>query len=165
MNITIEPLTPDTLAIAEELRNEVFGKTKKSEKDTLRASLDPSSHQKIYDENQINTMRYWVAKFDTAVIAIVGLYTQIDDPKDTCWLGWFCVDSKFRTWGAGKKLLDFVIHQAKSTNYKILQLYTHDSQEYHAAIRLYKREGFQEFVPSYKVAKNDVYFKKIISAA
>lgn len=101
-----------------QLRDSVFKNLKKAEKLNLIASLDPKSYQDVYLENEIKTMRYWVAK-DKKTLNVIGLtsiYTEIDDNFDECWIGWFCIDKSYRGLGFGKKLLEFSEEQARIFN-------------------------------------------------
>jgi ribosomal protein S18 acetylase RimI-like enzyme/G:T/U-mismatch repair DNA glycosylase len=145
MNITIEKLTENSLAQAENLRDKIFGKTTKTEALTLKASLNPKEYKNVYEDNYIKDMEYWIAKSNNEVIGIIGLYTENNEDNKTCWLGWFAVEPKFRGFKIGKKLLDFAVNKAKERGYEYLKLYTYDSDEFKIAQELYKKEGFEEF--------------------
>jgi hypoxanthine-DNA glycosylase len=156
MNVTIEKLTKNSLAQAENLRDKVFGKTTKTEALTLRASLNPKEYKNVYEDSYIKDMEYWIAKSNNEAIGIVGLYTHKYEKDNSCWLGWFAVEPKFRGNKIGKKLLDFAVNKAKERGYEYLKLYTYDSNEFKIAKELYKKEKFKQFDSKNK----ELYFIK-----
>jgi GNAT superfamily N-acetyltransferase len=160
MHISIEKLNENTLQEAENLKDKVFERSESSEAFTLRASLNPKKYQKIYKDNFIDWMEYYVAKINNKVVGIIGLYTENDEDNKTCWLGWFAVEPKFRGFKIGKKLLNFAIDEAKEREFETLKVYTYELKNYLTAIDLYKKEGF-EIIESDKKTKLIVLEKKI----
>jgi len=148
----IEPISKETLKYAILLRNKIFPDLQECEKGTLEASLIQNGK---YKECDITYLKYFVMLDEKKVIGLTGIYIEENDNIDECWLGWFCIDEKYRGKGLGQKLLDFSISKAKELNKKILKLYTYDSKEFQAAIILYKKNNFIQ----YKKHKKELYFK------
>jgi len=157
----IEKLSINTLNEAETLRNKIFLQIDKKEQKTLQASIDKEALSYVLKDNDIKDMQYWVAKDkeNSQIIAMTGLYTELEDDEDSCWLGWFCLDKRYRGKGFGKELLNFSIEQAKSLSKRYLHLYTYDSKEYQVAINMYKSYGFKEYFIKDTRYKRDMYFK------
>jgi len=88
-------------------------------------------------------IKYWVVVENHKVIGISGLYTMPKD-SDSSWLGWTCVDKKFRGKKIGSKLLNFVIKKARKNNKKFLKLYTSTNKNERIAGMMYKKKGFIE---------------------
>jgi len=107
-------------------------------------------------------MEYWVAKDKSTlqIIGLTGIYTEIDDDEGDCWLGWFCVDKKYRDKKFGKILFAFSIEQAKIQEKKYLHIYTYNSKRYQKAIKLYQKSGFIEYNVKDTKYKKDLYFKR-----
>jgi len=158
----IEPLSPSVINNVELLLNKIFDDSKDEEKAIVMASLNPILHKDIFSHNNIKTAEYWVLKDKKTdkTIGLTGLYQELNDFENICWLGWFCVDESYRRKGLGKKLLDFSIQQAKNLKKKYLHLYTFNSKKYHPAIQMYKNYGFNEY--TYSRDTQDLYLKKDI---
>ncbi|RLA84627.1 MAG: hypothetical protein DRG78_00990 [Epsilonproteobacteria bacterium] len=156
-NITITSLTKHTLESATSLRDKTFSHLKKHEKETLKASLDKSNYKKCFKQNELVDIEYFVMIDNDleVVIGLTGIYTEITDTKDMCWLGWFCIDEGYRGQGLSKKLLDFSIEKARELNKSCLHLYTYDSKDYIPAIKLYEQYDFVV----YDTDKKDIYYK------
>lgn len=160
----IKKLSIDTLNEAEILRDKIFSQIDTKERRTLEASIDKEALSCVLEENEIVDVQYWVAidKKSSQIIAITGLYTELEDDEDSCWLGWFCLDKRYRGKGFGKELLNFSIEQAKSISKRYLHIYTYDSQEYKVAINMYKHYNFIEYNVEETKYKRDLYFKKLL---
>ena len=160
----MEPLSKTTLDEATNLRDRVFTYIDDIEKLTFIASLNRAEYQQIYRENEIETMQYWVArdKTELKVIGFTGIYTEPKDNEDSCWLGWFCIDPKYRGIGFGKELLEFSIDRAKELSKKYLHLYTYDSKEYQPAINLYKQYGFEIYKSGREESNREIYMKRYL---
>ena len=156
----IKPLTTDTLNNAIILRDKVFSDLKNYEKETLQASLDRSNYQGCWKKNELTSIQYFIMLDTTKdkVMGLTGIYSEVGDSDDMCWLGWFCIDKEYRGQGLSKKLLDFSIERAKQLNKKYLHLYTYDSREYIPAMKLYEKYHFT----IYNKVKKDIYYKKEI---
>ena len=155
----LEELSFATLEQATYLRDRIFKDLDQAEKDTLVASLDEDNYKNCYKKNDLASLKYWVIidkELDT-VIGLSGLYLENNVP-DTCSLGWFCIDDKYRGRGLGNALLQFSIVQAKLLSKQFLTLYTYNSKQYHSAINLYKKYGFVEDQVTKKKYKNDLHF-------
>jgi GNAT superfamily N-acetyltransferase len=157
--IKIAPLTDNTLKDATSLRDSIFDDIDPLDIKTLKASLNPKKYKKWFKDIELIKLNYWLAIDKTNnVMGMVGLYNEIEDNKDMCWLGWFCVDPKHREQGVGKKLLEFSIARAKQENKKYLHLYTQDLPEYRSAIKMYKEYGFKFYEPEEKDDNDNIYF-------
>ncbi len=153
----IKSLTADTLNNAIILRDKVFSDLKNYEKETLQASLDKSTYEECWKKNELTSIQYFIMLDTTKdkVMGLTGIYNEEEDSDDMCWLGWFCIDIKYRGQGLSKKLLDFSIDMAKQLNKKYLHLYTYDSREYIPAMKLYERYDFT----IYDRDEKDIYYK------
>ena len=155
MKHTIVRLTTKHLSKALLLRDQIFPGLNKAEYATLEASVRDLGN--IKTKLGVDELHYWVAiDSDDTVHGIIGLYSEIDDPKERIWLGWYGVDETVRGSGLGGKLLDFAIHESRCRGYEELKLYTTTADEYTAARRLYERKGFIDVTPS-KKAKTRYY--------
>ena len=163
LDFIIEPLSYETLKEAENLRDNVFNDIEENEKLVLKASLNPEQNQDIYLSNELKNTTYWVAldKETSKVIGLSGLYQEIEDDKDSCWLGWFCIDKKCRGKKYGKALFDFSIKKAQES-YKTMHIYSYDIKKYQQAINMYKSYGFELYEVKDTKYKRDIYLKKDI---
>ena len=159
---SIEELSSQTIDAALTLVEHVFKNIKDEEKMTLVASLQPQKYKHIFEENEVKSMQYWVAKDKTSqkVIGLTGLYTEIEDSPNDCWLGWLCVDPKHRKKGYGKKLLEFSEMMAMASKKKNLLIYTYATKAYHNAIKLYEQQGYVLFDMVGNKYKRNRFFKK-----
>lgn len=158
----IEGLHAYYLPHARVLRDQIFKDITQEEKPSLDASLDIVSYREWYKKSGIDKLDYWVLidRASEKVIGLTGLYTEIDDDENTCWLGWFCVDPTYRKSGLGRALLDFSIVKAKNMKKQQLKLYTYDAKEYNDAIAMYEQYGFKVFKPIGRVLqKKDIFMK------
>lgn len=137
----IEPLSEETLEDAKKLANSVFPLQTRDENSDfwLTFSLERNRSTGKYGAH---LPQYWVYLREGKVIGVIGLYELIRGRKDVVWLGWFCVDPKFRGRGVGSELLEHVIAAAKSMSKKFLRLYTSDDPIEAAAQKLYEKRGF-----------------------
>ena len=158
----VEPLSYLTLQEATLLRDTIFKDIDEDEKKLLKASLSPLANKKILKLNEIKTANYWVArdKISAKVIGITGIYTEVEDDDEDCWLGWFCIDDRYREKGFGKKLLEFSIQQAQKMEKKYLHVYTYNIKKYKKAINIYKEHDFVGYNVVNTKYKLDLYFKK-----
>ena len=138
----IKPLSFDRLEESNTLRNRVFKYLSLEEKQTLNASLDPQNHSSILAKLALMSLEYWVAIYENKVVGLIGLYEETSDHEDSIWLGWYCVDEKYRGLTIGKKLINFAIEEAKKKNKYFLKLYTTLHDEYAVARDLYEKLGF-----------------------
>ena len=163
MPIIIEPLSEESLSRGVSIQYKYLEPINKYEKITLQASLDKKTHIKVYKKCFIDTMDYWVAKdrITLKIIGLIGIYTEPSDDKKDCWLGWFGLEEEYRSFGYGKELLKFAMQKAQKMGKEYLHLYTYESDEYKAAINLYRQFDFKEYSPKIKKPK-DIYMKKYI---
>ena len=47
------------------------------------------------------------------IIGLTGLYNRKEYPEDEVWLGWFCIDPKYRGQGRGRMLLEWTLQRAR----------------------------------------------------
>ena len=92
----------------------------------LPASLDPKTKENrgVYDSTGCKEVKYFITIDEKTgkVIGIVGYYTNNFDYKEADWLAWFVVDPNYRRKGIGKKLLEFIIKNARKRGKKFLRL-------------------------------------------
>lgn len=138
----IKPLSFDRLEESNTLRNRVFKYLSLEEKQTLNASLDSQNYSSILAKLALMSLEYWVAIYENKVVGLIGLYEETSDHEDSIWLGWYCVDEKYRGLTIGKKLISFAIEEAKKKNKYFLKLYTTLHDEYAVARDLYEKLGF-----------------------
>lgn len=167
----IEPLSIQNLDDAISLHDSIFTDTNDIEKHIIIASFYKNmfgnlykEYEDIYKENEIETAQYWVAidPIKLQVIGLTGLYSEINDTAEECWLGWFCIDKKYRGCGFGKELLQFSEEQAKTINKNIMKIYTYNTKKYARAIEMYKKFGYEKYHVKDTKYKRDLYFKKVI---
>ena len=140
--MTIEPLSFYRLEEANTLRNSVFKYLSVAEKKTLDASVDAQHSSIVFKQLALQSLEYWVAIYENKVVGLVGLYEESTDHEDSIWLGWYCVEEKYRGLAIGKALIDFAIQTAKKRKKRFLKLYTTSHDEYAIARILYERLGF-----------------------
>jgi len=162
----IEPLSYFTLTEAENLRDSIFKDIDRDEKQLLKASLFPKGNKDIFQSNDIKTAYYWVVRenISAKIIGLTGIYTEVEDDNEDCWLGWFCIDDRYREKGFGKKLLAFSIEMVQKMDKKVLHIYTYDIKKHSRAIEMYKKYGFVEYQVKDTKYKKDLYFKKEIQS-
>ena len=158
----IEPLSKKNIDEAMHLQYSIFPNMSETEKLSLAASLSKEKYEDIYMVNNIKSMQYWVAKDpDTLrIIGLTGIYSETKDSEDECWLGWFCIDEKYRERRYGKELLQFSEEQAKALKKKTMHIYTYKTKKFQKAIELYKKFGYKQYLVKDTKYKRDLYFKK-----
>lgn len=146
----IEPLSKSTLKEATILVTNIFG-CKPDDFDSPQkwfpASLSPNTirSKEIYKSYDTIYLRYYVGIDENSgkVIGTTGIYTVKEDEKDSAWIAWFCVDTKFRGKGYGAQLLDYTINLAKKMNKKFIKLYTSYNLDIKKAMEMYEKRGFR----------------------
>lgn len=141
----IVPLTEKTLNRTVKLVTKIFPPEYEEEPGTeeLPASLNPEAHRQFLDKTQMTFLQYWTAVDGRRVAGSVGLYCYKDDEHEADWLGWYCVDERYRQNGLGTKLLLFAINKAKERGKDYLRLYTTDDEDELDAHRLFEKYGFK----------------------
>ncbi len=159
--MVIKKLRETLLKEATKLRDSVFTHLDKCERETLHASLYADNDTAWNLKNGIEKLTYWIAtdELKKRVAGLVGLYTEYGDNDDMVWLGWFCVDPKYRGQKIGSMLLEFAIDRAREQGKKYLLLYTTGETEYASARALYGKRGFVK----YKVEGEILYYKLCIN--
>jgi GNAT superfamily N-acetyltransferase len=154
--IRIEALSKKTLNGACKLTLDVFHPNVIDEDyppRELKISLDLEKNKKACIEFEITYLKYWVALNNrNKVVGIIGLYTLTYDEGEAYWLGWYCVDPKFRRKNIGKLLLNFAIDKAKKEGKKWLRLYTSNAPNEKMANKIYDKLGFKP-IKSKKINK------------
>ena len=146
----IKPLSSKTLKQASALTLKLFEPSPKDEDYPPRwfsASIDPKKHSSLFKKFQITKLKYYVAidKKNKNVIGTTGFYTSKQDQNEAYWLGWWCVDEKYRNKGVGTELLEFIISKAKKAKKKFLRTYTSTDPYEEEAQKLYEKHGFKIF--------------------
>lgn len=149
--IKIIPLNLENLKKACILVDNVFAYDELLPSNELRASLDEkiffdfknsSNHKSI---KFLKSLEYYVA-IDTDnnnIIWTTGIYTlETDINKNIAWLGWFCVDEKYRGKWIWKMLIDFTINKAIEDWYISMKLYTSNHPSEQIAQELYEKKWF-----------------------
>ena len=155
MDIRIEKLTYNTLAKTIAAAEEVFPHVLFSLADDFESSLNDEKLKKFNEEfcsadnlyfpHEFLWQEYWIALTETDEVAgFVGLHMIEEDKNDSLWVSCFGVREKFRRFGLGGRLIDFVIQEARKKEAKNLRLYTttHDLEK--AAQVFYEKKGFKE---------------------
>ena len=147
----IVALTKDNIKKASNIANKIFYYEDILPEKFFKASFKPKEFNKLLNiQQKIETCKYYVAINEKKeVIGTTGLYSIEDDEKNKYWLGWFCVNQKYRGQGIGQKLLDFTINKAKKKGAKYLNLYTSTNPLEENAQKLYKKNKF------YKINKKE----------
>ena len=134
----MQKLTKQLLQKAQTLRDKVF----KDKDEAFIASLTPN-HQ-YYKKHNITKLEYFVKIKDNEVIGTIGLYEE----NNETWLGWFCVDERYRNQGIGQEMFDFILKKASK-----LKIYT--DKDNFVAQKFYEKNGFKKFYED----KKNVYYK------
>ncbi len=157
------PLEKKHLIQASHLANAVFPIEKVFPGEAFEASLDKVKFKTFIKlETDITTLEYFVAlDHKENVLGTSGLYSIKPDEKDSYWLGWFCVDQKYRGKGIGQLLLEKAINEAKNRGKRFLKLYTSTNPSEAKAQIIYEKNGFfitdQERI---KEGKFETFFRK-----
>ncbi|MFC3748649.1 GNAT family N-acetyltransferase [Paenibacillus sp. GCM10012306] len=134
------------LAQAKELVDRIFGYDDEDENPSqeLEASLSQELLYQYRDmvDDQLRSFRYYVAVDGNQVKGIIGLYELEHDYKSNDWVGWFCVDNRFRGQQIGKKLLFHAINEARIRGKQNLCLYTSTHENEREAQKLYEQNQF-----------------------
>ena len=145
--IQIRPLTQSDLEEASAMADLVFGEQESSPRNGYEASYNPDALSRLNsrNENKFRWFKYWVAVDDVTekIIGTTGIYEEVSDSADACWLGWFCVDADYRRLGIGKQLLVFSMNEAKKLGKKYLRLFTTTNPRSDGAQALYDAVGFR----------------------
>lgn len=86
-------------------------------------------------------------------IGVIGLY-ELNNDKDSVWLGCFGLLKEYRKKGYGKQMLNYIINIAKEYNRKYLRLYTYEIWN-EVAQNFYKKHMHYE---EYYTNKDDDYY-------
>lgn len=157
------PLEIKYLAQASHLANAIFPSEKILPSEMFEASLNKEKFKNFIKlEKDIKTLEYFLAlDHKENVLGTSGLYSLKTDEKDSYWLGWYCVDEKYRGRGVGKLLLDIAINEAKKRGKRFLKLYTSTNPLEAKAQEIYEKNGFyitdQERV---KEGEYETFFRK-----
>jgi len=108
----------------------------------FKASLNPERYKELYKKFNNKKIKYYVAVGNKKIIGTTGFYV-VEGDNDSYWLGWWCVDPKYRGKGIGKRLLRFIINKAKKSNKKFLRLYTSNDKNEMLANKIYDKLGFK----------------------
>lgn len=146
--IEIQLLSKETLKESLKLLDSVFGddpEDKFTYTRAFNASLGDKKYLEMYKGMTPEHLQYYVAVHEKTreVVGTTGLYAYENDIKENIfWVGWFCVDPKYRGKKIGSMLLDFTIQKARDAHKAGLKLWTTTSPKWDSAQILYKRRGF-----------------------
>jgi len=160
------PLEKKYLIQASHLANTIFPNEKVSPGEAFEASLDKDKLKTFIklnnDHNDIVTLEYFLALDNKEnILGTSGLYSQKSDEKDSYWLGWYCVDEKYRGKGVGKLLLEIAMSEAKNRGKRFLKLYTSTDPNEAKAQIIYEKNGF--FITNQEKIKEgefEIFFRK-----
>ncbi|MFF2907305.1 GNAT family N-acetyltransferase [Paenibacillus sp. NPDC057934] len=142
----IVDLNDHYLAQAKKLVDLVFSSEEEEENPSqeLEASLSQELLYQYRDEvdNQLRSFRYYVAVDGDQVKGIIGLYELEHDYEMNDWVGWFCVDNRFRGQQIGKRLLLHAIKESRIRGKQNLCLYTSTHENEREAQKLYEQNQF-----------------------
>jgi len=155
-NITIEPLSKETLDDAVRAAEKVF-----PYEDTLFNLTKPgyafhvSLMSKVVKKCLtrlvgITSLNYFVALDGTEqenkrVVGFSGIYIYNKDEKEAVWGAWSGVDSGYRDRGIGKMLFRNTLEKGIETGKEYFRLYTTTHPNEDRAKEIYKKLGFQQF--------------------
>ncbi|MFF2093750.1 GNAT family N-acetyltransferase [Paenibacillus sp. NPDC058174] len=110
----------------------------------LQASLDPEllRNYQITQDDDIRSFQYYVAVSEHQVMGIIGLYELNSDFDKNDWIGWFCVDERYRGQRIGIQLLNYAVQQSKHRGKENLLLYTSTHENELKAQQLYDANEF-----------------------
>jgi len=152
------------------MANSVFPDTKRPPSVGLEASLDSNIVREMSESNgkhgsQFNWFKYWIALDDEVdkVAGVIGIYEEVEDADEACWLGWFCVDPAFRKRGIGTMLLDYAIDQANKLGKRYLRLYTSTDSSEAVAQQVYEKRGFRimDERPRKSVGEYEIFYREL----
>ena len=163
--ITIIPLNKEYLKKAIKLVESVFT----DEEDSVRREIEASVYEKKFQQyitkvdRHTKSLEYFIAvDAKGRLIGIIGMYTLIENYKDTLWIGWYCVDKKHRRRGIGRLLLDFVITKAQERNKRYICLYTSTDRNEAEAQDIYDKYGFYVTEAVHKDGYDILFRKKTL---
>ncbi len=163
----IESLSAENIHEAIRLVHSVFPDDA-AQKDTpgsaYWASLEPERYKDFWKRNNTQLLLYFVVleEITRALVGVTGFYRFNSDPPERIWLGWYCVDLKYRNEGYGKKILEWTMKKAREMGYLKLRLYTSDDPNEAAAKRLYEKLGFKLVDKNLTVQPHLFYFEKVL---
>ncbi|GGG81534.1 GNAT family N-acetyltransferase [Paenibacillus radicis (ex Gao et al. 2016)] len=142
----IVELQKEYLGEASLLVNSVFGDEEEGvfPARELEASLDSkelSKYQATVDQD-VRSFQYYIAIQDHHVMGIIGLYELQNDFEKKDWIGWYCVDERYRGQRIGINLLDYAVEKARLRGKEYLCLYTSTHENEKKAQMLYDQNHF-----------------------
>lgn len=147
-DVSIEPLSRDTLKDAIALANAVFPESSALPENPAvqyAATIEPDIYRPAMERIGVRTQQHWVVKKrGRGVIGLTGLQNMLADPAEIAWLGWVCIDPETRGRKLGRKTLEWTIDRARHDGCAILRLDTTDLPSQRRAQGLYDALGFVE---------------------
>ncbi|MDP2693057.1 MAG: GNAT family N-acetyltransferase [bacterium] len=145
--IQIEKLSKKNLKQASELADKIFYYEEIKPSESFESSLNEKKFEELSKKTGIplTELKYWVAKDQNTkkIVGTTGLYIDKRDKKEAVWLGWYCVDEKYRGKGIGQKLLKHIIKKTKRRRNIFLRLYTSTRPSEITAKIIYDKFGFK----------------------
>ena len=152
MNIRIEPMTYENLEKTVQAAKEIFHYTVLPLADDFESALSETKLAELKEFEEADALSYtkrvwakfWVALTDDNQVAgFNGIYLKQGDPE-SLWIPFFGVREKFRRYGIGSKLMDFIIEEAKKEGAHNLRLQTTTHELEESAQAFYEKKGFKE---------------------
>ncbi len=147
-NLVYEAISPENIREATSLVHSVFVEDAAEEESPGKAylaSLYPEKYQDLRKRWDTKTMHYYLVRdlLSGESVGVTGFYTELSDPEEVAWLGWFCVDPLRRRKGLGGAILEWTIREVRKRGFKKFRLYTSTNPNEAAAQILYEKMGFQ----------------------
>ena len=158
-NIKIVPLSEETKEKSLKLLEDIFHAFDEEEDPYIwfKISLEPEKNTEMMKEHGVRDVRYFVVLDKDKVIGTTGLYHILSEPQETVWLGWFCLDPKYRGQGLGKMVLSWTIDRAREEGNNLLKLYTSPNENLSIAQKLYDKFGFKTTKTEQKNGETVIY--------
>ncbi len=139
--MNFQPLVAEHLTVTQKVAAELFP-WEREHTLALAAAVAPLEHVDFYLSHRLASVRCWTTHVNQGpVCGMATLYGYQAQP-DEVWLAWFGLLPEARGVGAGAKLLDWLITEARAEGRHALRLWTTDEAEYARATQLYIRRGF-----------------------
>lgn len=147
-NLIYEAISPENIQEATTLVHSVFVEDAVEEESPGKAylaSLYPEKYQDLRKRWDTKTMRYYLVRdpLSKEGVGVTGFYTELSDPEEVAWLGWFCVDLLHRRQGLGRAILEWTISEVRKRGFKKLRLYTSTNPNEAIAQILYEKMGLR----------------------
>jgi GNAT superfamily N-acetyltransferase len=139
--MNFEPLNAANLESTQTIAAELFP-WEREHALALAAAVNPDQYRRFLADRRLASVRCWTARLPNGpTCGLAALYGYQAQP-DEVWLAWFGLLPPARGRGAGARMLDWIIQEARREGRRTLRLWTTDEAEYTTATTLYARRGF-----------------------